>query len=502
MITPEQEAEILRLFHVERWPPGTIARQLGVHHSAVTRVVSQEEKPPERKRRSSIVDPYLPFILEMLEKFPRLPARRLFDMVRERGYPGASGHFRSIVARYRPRPSGEAYLRLRTLPGEQCQVDWGHFGRLEVKRASRPLMAFVMVLSYSRAIFLRFFLSQSLSNFLRGHEAAFNFFGGTSRAALYDNLKSAVLERVGMAIRFNPQFLEFAAHYRFDPRPVAVARGNEKGRVERAIRFVRTSFFPGRRYKDLGDLNRQAYSWCQTRALERRWPEDKRLSVAEVFRGEKEKLLPLPDEPYPSEERVEVNVGKSPYVRFDLNDYSVPHDFARKTVVVSATEDTVRILSGAEVIAKHARSYDRGEQVEDPVHIKHLAEAKSDARRHRGVDRLRYIVPESAKILAAVAERGQPLARAVAQLTDLLDTYGKRALSDAIEEALRGDAAHPQAVQHILERNRRREGRRPPRALPLPDDPRIRGLSVRPHDLGGYDRLEEEEEKRDVEGQS
>ena len=122
----------------------------------------------------------------------------------------------------------QAYLRLRTLPGEQAQVDWGHFGHLEIGRARRPLMAFVMVLSWSRMIFLRFFLDARMENFLRGHVAAFAAWGGVARVHLYDNLKSAVLERQGQAIRFNPTLLQFAGHYRTEPRPVAIARGNEK----------------------------------------------------------------------------------------------------------------------------------------------------------------------------------------------------------------------------------------------------------------------------------
>lgn len=497
MISPELEAEILRLHHIEKWPPGSIARELAVHHSVVRRVIEQDGKPPEKTKRASVVDPYLPFILEMLEKYPRLSSRRLYDMVRERGYPGQAGHFRTIISRLRPARSSEAYLRLRTLPGEQCQVDWGHFGRLQVGRASRPLVGFAMVLSYSRAIFLRFFLSQSLANFLSGHEAAFRFFSGVSRVVLYDNLKSAVLERIGSAIRFNPQLLDFAAHYRYEPRPVAVGRGNEKGRVERALGFVRTGFFPARRYKDLADLNEQALKWCETRSLERRWPEDRRLSVGEVFGGEKEKLLGLPETPYASQERVEASVGKSPYVRFDLNDYSVPHSFCRKTVVVLADESTVRILSGDEVIARHLRSYERGAQIEDPSHLETLQKEKAAARKHRGLDRLRHAVPRSAELLETLAERGQPLARAVTQLTELLDSYGKVALAEAIEEALQGKAAHPQAVRHILERNRRSEGKPPPRALALSEDPRIRDLSVRAHDLNDYDEIDEEEERKE-----
>jgi transposase len=153
------------------------------------------------------------------------------------------------VACHRPRPAAEAYLRLRTLPGEQAQVDWGHFGHLQIGRARRPLMAFVMVLSHSRMVFLRFFLDARMDSFLRGHALAFAAFGGVPRVLLYDNLKSAVLERVdhprGSAIRFNPTLLALAGHYRFEPRPVAPARGNEKGRVERAIRYIRDSFFAG-----------------------------------------------------------------------------------------------------------------------------------------------------------------------------------------------------------------------------------------------------------------
>jgi transposase len=157
-----------------------------------------------------------------------LAASRLYVMVHERGYRGSPDHFRHLIACLRPRPKAEAFLRLRTLPGEQAQVDWAHFGHLVIGRARRPLMAFVMVLSYSRQIFLRFFLNARMENFLRGHVEAFETWSGVPRVILYDNLKSAVLERQGNVIRFHPTLFEFAGRYRFDPRPVAVARGNEK----------------------------------------------------------------------------------------------------------------------------------------------------------------------------------------------------------------------------------------------------------------------------------
>jgi len=211
-------------------------------------------------------------------------------------------------------------------------VDWGHFGHLEIGRARRPLMAFVMVLSHSRQIFLRFFLDARMENFLRGHVAAFSAWNGVPRVLLYDNLKSVVLERRGDAIRFHPTLLGFAGHYRYEPRPVAVARGNEKGRVERAIRYVRDGFFAARSFEDLDDLNAQAEIWCNGPAADRRCPDEPDRTVREVFAEESARLLPLPDNPAPLLEHVAVTVGKTPYVRFDLNDYSVPHNCVRRAL--------------------------------------------------------------------------------------------------------------------------------------------------------------------------
>lgn len=274
VISTDLEAKILRYYHVEKWRIGTISCQLGVHHSVVRRVLAQAGIPQTKLLpHASMIDPFLPFIKDTLTKFPRLTARRLYEMVCQRGYSGGPDHFRHVIALCRPRPEAEAYLRLRTLPGEQGQVDWGHFGYLTLGKARRPLMAFVMVLSFSRKIFLRFYLNQQTANFLRGHEAAFNAFQGVPKVILYDNLRSAVLERQGDAIRFNPTLLEFAGHYRFESRPVAVARGNEKGRVERAIRYVRDNFFAARKWDNLEDLNAQADQWCHGPAANRRCPK-------------------------------------------------------------------------------------------------------------------------------------------------------------------------------------------------------------------------------------
>jgi transposase len=407
MIGKDKEAEILRLHHGERWPVGTIAAQLGVHHTTVQRVLQQAGVDPKViAPRPSMVDPFVPFILEQLTKYPRLRASRIFTMIKERGYPGRPDHLRRVVGRLRPKRPAEAFQRLRTLPGEQAQVDWAHFGKLRVGRAERPLWAFVMVLSYSRRIFLRFYPGASMPFFVRGHVEAFADMGGVARVLLYDNLKSAVIERHGDAIRFHPTLLALAAHYRFEPRPVAIARGNEKGRVERAIRYVRESFFEARGYADLADLNRQAAEWASGPAAERLWVEDRRRTVRQAFEDERGLLLPLPNDPFPAHERVEVEVGKTPYVRFDLNDYSVPHDRVRRTLVVFADSEQVRIVDGQEVVATHARSWDRGQQLEHREHLERLADEKRRAREHRGLDRLTRAARSAQSFLRIVAERG------------------------------------------------------------------------------------------------
>jgi len=489
-IPPECEAQILRYFHVEKWPPTTIARQLNINRGTVKRVLARAGLPPIGLRpRPSRIDPYLPFIHQTLEKFPLLAASRLYVMVHERGYRGSPHHFRHLIACLRPRPKAEAFLRLRSLPGEQAQVDWAHFGHLVIGRARRPLMAFVMVLSYSRQIFLRFFLNARMENFLRGHVEAFEAWPGVPKVILYDNLKSAVLERQGDVIRFHPTLFEFAGRYRFEPRPVAVARGNEKGRVERAIRYIRTGFFAAREFADLDDLNAQADVWCRGLAANRPCPEQNTLSVREAFAAEAHLLMKLPDNAYPLLERVAVAAGKTPYVRFDLNDYSIPHTHVRRPLTVLADPDEVRIVDGQHILARHRRSYDKGAQIEDAAHIQALVEQKHAARQHRGADRLSHAAPASKTLLIRAAERGSNLGSITGALLRLLDRYGAAELQAAIIEALDRNVPHPSAVRLALERRRHERQQLPPVAANLPDHVQARDVAVRPPRLELYDQL-------------
>jgi len=487
-IDQDTEAKVLRYHFVEHWRIGTIATQLGIHHSVVDRILSQAGLPKvERSPRPSIIDPYLPFIVDTLREFPTLTAARLYEMCTQRGYPGGPSLFRQRISQLRPRKQPEAYLRLKTLPGEQAQVDWGHFGHVEIGKAKRPLMAFVMVLSWSRQIFLQFYLNAQMENFLRGHVAAFEAWNGLPKVLLYDNLKSAVLERQGDAIRFHPTLLALSAHYRFEPRPVAVARGNEKGRVERAIRYIRDNFFAGRHWKTLDELNAQADEWCQGISAERRCPGHDEITVREAFAREQPTLLPLPDNPFDTHEKVEVRARKTPYIRFDLNDYSIPHDFVQKTLSVHAGLKRLRIVAGAELIAEHVRSFGKGEQIEQEAHINALWLAKTQARLHRGQDRLTQVSPQIPELLQQSIERGHVLKTTVRLLNEYLDLYGRDELHSAVREALAQQSPYPQAVLQSLERRREQKHQPPPLAVALPEA--IKHVSVKTGNTADYDQL-------------
>jgi transposase len=490
MIPDELRSRIRRLFFAEHWKVGTIAAELGVHHDTVSLAIERHRFVNDRFRPASILDPYKPFVLDTLKQHPKLRATRLFEMIEDRGYQGSVVQLRRYVRAVRPEGRHEAYLRLSTLPGEQAQVDWGAFGKLTVGHAARPLSCFVLVLSHSRGLFARFTLDQTLESFVRGHVLAFEALGGVPRSILYDNLKTAVLERHGDLIRFHPRLLDLAGHYHFAPKPCAPYRGNEKGKVERAIHYLRHSFFAARRFASLDDLNAQLATWIDRVAHARvLGDEGERRVVRDALSEERPRLLPLAEHRFESDLVRPIASGKTPYVRFDLNDYSIPHTLNRKPLTLVVSESTVRLLDGDAEVARHARSYDRARRIEDDAHLRELALEKRHARELRGRDRLQCACDHARPFLAEIALHGGHLGGTTSRLLRLLDQYGAAALDDAIADAHARGAFSAQSVAHILDQKRRAAGAPPPLATILPDDPRVRDLHVTPHSLASYDVL-------------
>ncbi len=491
MIPPEQRAEIRRLFYAEHWRVGTIASHLDVHHATVQQAIERDRfVRPGSPIRPSLLDPYKAFIIATLEQYPRLRATRLYWMLRDRGFTGSAVQLRRYVRTVRPTPPAEVYLRLETLRGEQAQADWAHFGAIQIGRARRALSCFVLVLSWSRAVYARFALDQTLESFLRGHVEAFTTLNGVPRVILYDNLRSVVLERVGDHIRFHPRLLDLAGHYHFAPQPCAVARGNEKGRVERMIGFLRGSFFAARPFSSLDDLNAQLARWIEEVAHARPVPGDPfGQLVRDAWAEERAHLLPLPEHPFPCELVRAVVSGKTPYIRFDGNDYSIPHTLVRKPLTLLATHRLVRLVDGTTEIAVHERSWDHGRSLEDPAHVAALVREKRRARELHGRDRLRQSCPQADAFLEALALRGEPLAPQTVALLRLLDQYSAPALDAALAAAIHRGTFHAASVAHLLDQRARARHTPPPLAVVLPDDPRVRDLRVTPHRLSPYDAL-------------
>lgn len=486
MISQELIAAIRRFFYVEHWKVGTIASELHLHPETVKRAL-ETERFRSRPSRPLPTDPFLDFIEQTLKQHPRLRATRLFEMVRDRGYQGNIFQLRRAARKLRPIPR-EAFLRLSVLPGEQAQVDWASFGDLGVGRARRRLSCFVLTLSYSRAFYLEFFFDQSLESFLRGHVNAFTDLGGVPRTVLYDNLKSAVLERHADAIRFHPRLLELCGHYHFAARPCNPGRGNEKGRVERTIRYIRESFFAARSLTTIEELNRQALEWRDRVTYERSWPGDDSRTVAEAFQAERPRLIPLPSHQFETDLVKSVRADKTPYVRFDLNDYSIPSALVGRPLTLAASQSTVRILDGATEVARHRRSYDRGQCVQDPAHLAALLEEKRKALGSTAGGRLAQMAPNSGPFLEAAFQRGESVSRQSARLLALLDDYGAQELTQALAEALKNNTPRADSVAFILARRSRSRKR-----LPLPVDlsrhPHLADIAVPTHQLEVYDDL-------------
>ena len=252
---------------------------------------------------------------------------------------------------------------------------------------------------------------------------------------------------------------------------------------------MRSSFWQARKFKDLDDLNVQALTWCREEASERKWIQDPNLTVAQAFEQEQPYLPATPDAPYAVYDRKEVHVGKTPYIRYDLNDYSVPAEYVRSTLSVFATLETVRICHGITEVARHKRTFEKGKQIEDVAHIEELLEAKRAGRKHRVMDRLQLAVPSSMQFFVEAANRGHNLGRLTQELNLLLTLYGAQELEAAIKAALEAQRTHASAVKQALEQRRNEKGLQPPVRLRFESNQLANELTVLPKSLKLYDSL-------------
>ena len=484
MITPEMRAEIRRLVLRDGWKVETAARRFGVHHSVVRRTVRTECATEIATPAPTMLDPFRPYIVERLTAHPELTSTRLALELREKGYAGSVTILRRYVAKVRKPRSKKAYLRVETEPGEVAQVDWGSVGHMRIGNTQRPLSAFVMVLKWSRALYVDFSLDMRMDTFLRMHQRAFAFFGGIPQRVIYDNLKSVVLHHIGTTVQFNPAFLSFAGHMLFEPVAAPVRYPQAKGNVENAIKYLRSSFFYGRSFRGIADVREQAERWrdevANTRlhATTRERPVDRLLL-------EKTRLRSLPEHPFDADLVLPIVVSKEARVHLDTNTYSVPHKLVGRTVHLRADDTTVRIVDAGETVAEHARSWDRRRAIEDDAHIDALLARRPSARGPRHHDRIAALAPEAAMYLKEVARRRIRLDHEIRKLRRLIDLYGEVDVTRGITQALTQRTFGARYVRALIDQARFAEG------SPEPTEPIVTGnaADVKTHDLGDYDAL-------------
>jgi hypothetical protein len=352
----------------------------------------------------------------------------------------------------------------------------------------RPLSVFAMVLSWSRALFLDFSLDQKTETFLLMHRRALEFFGGVPRRVLYDNLKSAVLHHVGSTVQFNPRLLALAGHYLFEPAAAPVRYPEAKGRVEGAIKYIRHSFFYGRSFRSLDDIRAQATQWRDLVANDRVHATT-RERPRERLRLETSRLRALPPHPFDTDAIVPAIVSKEARVRFDANSYSVPPAHVGKSVMIRASDSTLRVLADGVEIAHHVRCWDRRRAVEDPAHIEQISAHKTGALALTRKDRLTRLAPEARLYLQEVARRRIGLESEVKKLHRLVALYGETEVAGGMAKALVARTFGARYVRALIDQARFARG------LGEPPEPIVTGradadaLDVTPHNLETYDAL-------------
>lgn len=483
-VPPEVETEVRRLHYAEHWPVGTIAMQMGVHEDVVRRVLGVDERRLPAAPRKKLVNPYVAFIAQTLERYPTLRATRLHDMLRPRGYTGSVRTLREYVATVRPHRASEAFLRVDPLIGEQAQVDWAHVGRLPVPGGERALWLFVIVLAWSRAMWAEFVFDLSVHSLRRSLSRAAAFFGGCTRQWLFDNPKTVVLERHGEAIRFHPLLLELSGHYCVSLRVCAVRKANQKGRVERVIRYLRERFLAGRAIRGIEPGNRELLAFIDEVAHPRPHPTIPGRTVGDCLAEEKARLLPLP-EPAITDLVEPICLDRTAFARFDTNLYSAPHHYHDQTLTLVADDSTVRLLEGEQEVARHVRCWGRRQRIEEPAHREALLEYKRGAREAKGQDRLRAVVPGVDQLFSRWVDTGRNVGSLTLQMIRLLDRYGDATVAGAVTEVLARGTHDPGAVAVLCEQVRQRNQQPVPLDVVLGSH--VPDRDVIPHPLERYD---------------
>jgi transposase len=482
-VRAQKTEEVLKLHYVDHLGIRAIARKLSMSRKTVQKILHAAPKEKRESRRGSMLDPFEPEIRRLVEEAPAIRAPAVLERLRAQGYTGGVTILRARLGDLRPRRR-EAFLTLDFAPGAAAQVDWADFG-FALPGCPRRVSAFVMVQCHSRYLYLEFTLSQRMGAFLRCMERALAFFGGTTTAEIFDNMKTVVTKRATGVTIFNAHFLEYARARGFAVKACNPRRGNEKGRVERPIGFVRERFWPGRRFSDLLDLNRQATAWRDEFANNRAHESTGQVPSL-VFRAEQPLLKPLTGVSFDTDDIESTGITKTFRFVFDRNSYSVPPRLVGQPVVIRANDEAVAAFLGPKEIARHARRWGVGEDIEHPEHRRAAADLKPRAHGRDLPASLAGLGDLGRAYFKVFAAGSRSIERESTRLTFLVELFGESVVASAVDEVMRSGHVGAEYVEFVL---RHKRGLSP---APLPlrlGNPALDSITFREPDLAIYDQL-------------
>lgn len=464
--TSERTSEVLRLALLEGVSIRKISCRLQISRKTVRKILGRH-KPrvrPGARSRGSILDPYRPVIVQMLDETPELLAPSVLERLRPLGYRGGITVLRDLLRTLRPRREREAFSQLDFAPGSAMQVDWADFG-FALPGVARRVSAFIAVLCYSRLLYVEFVLSQAFGSFLRCMERCARFFGGLAAVDIFDNMKTVVLEHSPLRTVYNPKFLEYASARGFAVRACNVGRGNEKGLVERPVGFMRRRFWPGRRFRDLFDLNTQSRTWRDDFANNRVHEITGKVPSL-VFEHEEKRLLkPLPDTPFDTDDIEGHGVTKTHRVRFDRNSYTVPWRLVSQQVLVRGNDHSVAVFLGPKQVALHPRCWDVGQDISHPSHEQGLLERKPRAAKGHLPPALAPLGDLGERYFKIYAATSRSVHRECTRLVLLVELFGQSSTSSAINEVMQTGHVGAEYVEYVLRYKRGLQPQCPPLLL-------------------------------------
>lgn len=425
-----------------------IAGTLKLDRGTVSKYIVQPDTVSSRRPgRPSKIDPYRGIIKRMVDQHPGIKAPVVLREIQEKGFDGEITIVRDLLRHLRDASEKQAFIRFESMPGQQMQIDWGHFGSLVYGKSSRKLYALAVIESHSRMLYVVFTHSQNQATLHRCLVQAFSYFGGTPKEIVVDNMLTAVTERIGAIVRFNEAFLDFLRPFGITPEACNIRAPNEKGKIENSIKYLRNNFWPLRSFTGLEDVNQQVLSWLNTTANQR---HHQTTGQKPADRLDKSALRPLP-EPLPAYRETEtLTVYKDFGIRFDNNIYTVPPRLVGKKVTLKADSRTIWIYYKDKQVATHVSTWQKKKRLELPSHSEQVKRLKKKIFMDKQVRVFMSLGQDAVDYLEKLADAAQPLKKTVEHLLKLNEEYGNSAFIYALQKAKAHKLYGVSYVQNIL----------------------------------------------------